>query len=232
MYEWDDFYYDNRNIRLLNSNKIWIGRESWLITDLLVNFRRNFLRGHQWKKTFLGFPVEYDDDIRDKISFSKAKANIDGKKKLIKSFRYSGSSNLLVKCDVNYLRTIETIKYFGYMDMLAKLGGLKSILGPVLSILTPIFVLAFLIELCSILKQSYKNDYFKELYDTIHQTIEELNQNDYFKKYLQKNNKKEIFRFLTRQVKNLPKDNTHDFEEIDLNSNKVLELEEIASKVL
>ena len=131
-----------------------------MITNFIVSLKRKILLEKETKKKLFGFPLQFYDETNDKISFERVKANIDGNNKVIKSLKYSGSSNLLIKCDIDYQRTIQTIKFFGYADMLAKLGGLKSILGPVFSILTPLFVLAFLMELSSILKQSYKNDYY------------------------------------------------------------------------
>ena len=95
---------------------------------------------------------------------------------------------------------VETINYYGYMDIVAKLGGLKSILGPVLSLLTPFFVIVFLNQLSQIIKQSYVNEYFHELQQTIKGTWSKLNDNAKFKNYLKSTNKFDFFKLLKRQI--------------------------------
>ena len=97
-------------------------------------------------------PVEFKDEKVDKIVFSQAKLYIDGRKKLQQNEVYTGSSNLMVRLDIDYERAVETIRYYGYIDSLQKIGGLKSILTPLLSIMTPVFVLVFLLKLTKILK--------------------------------------------------------------------------------
>lgn len=57
----------------------------------------------------------------------------------------SSDSTLKIKLNINYERALETKKFISYGDAIAKLGGLKSSLGPVLSILAPVFVLLFLL---------------------------------------------------------------------------------------
>ena len=128
----------------------------------------------------LGLPVKFGDIIRDQLQFGMAKQFIDGDKKLLKTPQYMGNSNMVVKLDVNYERAVEIRKYIGYIDSLGKLGGLKAIITPVLTILSPIFILVFLLKLTAIIKQSYKQEYLNQLKQFIPKTYKKLIKNDKF----------------------------------------------------
>ena len=75
---------------------------------------------------------------------------------------------------VDYQLEVQTRTYHGYIDLISQLGGLKSILSPFISNITPIFVVIFLMKLMKILKQSYANEYFIELKNTFNKTYDEL----------------------------------------------------------
>jgi hypothetical protein len=45
-----------------------------------------------------------------------------------------------------------TETFYGYNDVLAQLGGIKSIAGPILTVVTPFFILNFLIGLNAIIQ--------------------------------------------------------------------------------
>jgi hypothetical protein len=55
----------------------------------------------------------------------------------------------------------------GYGDIFAKLGGLKSALGPVFNIVVPMTIFWFLWTLVKIIKASYKKQYLNELENTV-----------------------------------------------------------------
>ena len=46
-----------------------------------------------------------------------------------------------------------------YADMIAKLGGFKSAISPVLGLMGPLMAILFLMELSNILKQKNKDEY-------------------------------------------------------------------------
>ena len=139
----------------------------------------------------------------------------------------------MVRLDINYERAVETIQFYGYIDCLVKMGGLKSILTPLLSIFTPLFVLVFLLKLTTILKQSYKNEYYYELKQTIFTNMEALNADDDFYDYLEAKKKFPSYAKLQEQVEELvDKPEPEGFDQIDLYSLEIKKLEEMASKVL
>ena len=64
----------------------------------------------------------------------------------------------LIKLNVDMTRQVEVYKYFGYGDIVSKLGGLKAAISPVLFGASSIFMLAFLYRLSGIIKNKYKEE--------------------------------------------------------------------------
>jgi len=51
---------------------------------------------------------------------------------------------------------MQIFTYFGYGDLLSKLGGVKSALGPAFTFLIPLFALLFLVKIAIIIKERLK----------------------------------------------------------------------------
>lgn len=57
----------------------------------------------------------------------------------------------------------KSMTYFSYSDILAKLGGYKSILDPIFVAILPFFTLSYLHKLSRIIKQTRMKEYVKEM---------------------------------------------------------------------
>jgi hypothetical protein len=72
-----------------------------------------------------------------------------------------------IKFNINMIREIQTFTFVGYSDLVAKLGGIKAALSPVMDLATPILILTFLIGLSQMIREIYKAEYIKYLKEVI-----------------------------------------------------------------
>lgn len=75
--------------------------------------------------------------------------------------------NVVFKFKIDYTQQINEYHFVGYGDIFAKLGGLKSALGPVFDIVVPCTIFNFLWMLVAIIKNKYKQEYILELEKTV-----------------------------------------------------------------
>ena len=71
---------------------------------------------------------------------------------------YDGD-DIFCKLNIDFNQEIHIYYYYGYIDSIAKLGGLIATVGPLLGILTPIFALVYIIKMMNIVKQSNRKEY-------------------------------------------------------------------------
>ena len=72
------------------------------------------------------------------------------------------------------------------MDILSLLGGYNSAITTILTSLSPVFFVNFLIKLTQIIKVSYKKEYWNELNNTILSTVDKLKSDPDFNDYLKR----------------------------------------------
>ena len=64
-----------------------------------------------------------------------------------------------ISLSVNFEREVVTFTFKSYDDILTKLGGLKASLSPILSFITPLIMLNFLISLSGVIQEIYTKKY-------------------------------------------------------------------------
>ena len=78
---------------------------------------------------------------------------------------------------------LEERYYHNYMDALSKLGGHKTSIMTIVSALSPVFLIIYLVKLVLILKQSFHNEYYNELTHIIQSNMDNLKVNEEFLEY-------------------------------------------------
>jgi len=73
------------------------------------------------------------------------------------------SSDVIVMIDYEFTERNYIINYFGYMDILSKIGGISASISPVLGFCAPAFILFYLHSLSQIIIQKHKVKYQEEV---------------------------------------------------------------------
>ena len=76
---------------------------------------------------------------------------------------YGDSSEVSIMLNHDFTERYYEIRYFGPMDILTICGGYNASIGPMLGLLSPIFVLNFLYQLAVLILYKSKNLYQEEL---------------------------------------------------------------------
>ena len=82
--------------------------------------------------------------------------------------------DLHIPFNINYQSTVETYIFITYSDMIAKFGGLKSALTPVVNLMLPVLAVCYLVQISKMIKQKSKNKYKDELIEFIKTHIEDV----------------------------------------------------------
>lgn len=69
------------------------------------------------------------------------------------------SSDVIIMIDYEFTEKKYIISYFGYMDILSKIGGISASISPVLGIIAPAFILFYLHSLSLIIIENHKKKY-------------------------------------------------------------------------
>lgn len=72
------------------------------------------------------------------------------------------SSTITVNLEFDFTERVFTLFYFSLSDILSIIGGLKASISPLLSSLTPLFILIFLIKLSYIIREKMEQNYKEE----------------------------------------------------------------------
>ena len=93
-------------------------------------------------------------DIVDRsLLFEKVlEVNEDGKVPHRQKFN---KSSAVIKFEFDFTQKEWNIYYYGMVDVAAFLGGLNGFVSLILVVLTPVFILMFLIELATIMTEKY-----------------------------------------------------------------------------
>ena len=89
--------------------------------------------------------MDATDKIRRTVNWIRyADINVDYRARL-EAPEFFNSSKIVVQLNFNYIEKEFTTKYFGVLDIMAKVGGLQASILPIMRIATPWFALAFLL---------------------------------------------------------------------------------------
>lgn len=96
-----------------------------------------------------------NDIVYKKLIWSKSTDYDENGEANLKAGGDSSSSNTLVMpVDFDFTQREYTLKFYTFDDILAKVGGLRASIMPILAFFAPLLVLYFLFELASIIKEN------------------------------------------------------------------------------
>lgn len=115
----------------------------------------------------LGFDLIFENLIETNVTFKKS-LNIDVNGRV--PIHEGGeddyeSSDVIIMIDYEFTEKKYIISYFGYMDILSKIGGISASISPVLGIIAPAFILFYLHSLSLIIIENHKKKYQEEVLD-------------------------------------------------------------------
>lgn len=76
---------------------------------------------------------------------------------------YFKNSDVNIMLDHDFTEVQYTIKYFGFADIMSKIGGIVASLNPVMGILAPMLIIFYLSTLSQLILDKNKEKYEKEL---------------------------------------------------------------------
>ena len=158
---WDDYYYSQNKVDIAFTNTFVLGSDTVQVRDFNIKPNQLIQVERKVNSTFVGIPSGYSD-IKDAfITFTKI-LGLDefGQIPMEGKFRDSRFM-LLINFDFNQRKTVQN--YYGFSDLLAKVGGYRASLQPIFQLFTPIFIIGFLIQLSTIISDNYKKKYNDEL---------------------------------------------------------------------
>ena len=112
--------------------------------------------------------------------FHKIVHNVDINLYMIKNTKYDPRRrNIGISLIPDFKMHVTTNKYITYWDILARIGGLKSIFDLINEYLYPIVMLSFVFHISHFIKSQYKKNYKKELVKTVKNNFEQLQKNSW-----------------------------------------------------
>ena len=112
----------------------------------------------------MGIPTEFANYTEDVIIWRKTVVVNDDnltpvrKLGLGESFNQTTGTNIVSNIDFDFTERIYDIQYYGILDVLAKLGGLRASILPIVGYFAPLLTLHFLYTLGGIVDQKIKKD--------------------------------------------------------------------------
>ena len=142
--------------------------------------------GQNVTSRILGFDLLAESLVEANVTFKKSlNTDVNGRVPIHEGGEddYS-SSDVVIMIDYEFTERKYIISYFGYMDILSKIGGLAASISPVLGMIAPAFILFYLHSLSQIIIQKHKAK-FKDEVLKIYQDYKQLLVNT---SYLEKEN--------------------------------------------
>jgi hypothetical protein len=153
---WNDFWFSEYTNVLLDTIDYTIGKNEVQIATIRLIPSRFIEKAQEVKASALGIPYSFGDKIVANITF-KHNLNIDVYGKVpIHEGSYFKSSDVIVMMDHDFTEREFIIRYYGYADILGKIGGLTASFRPLLEAAAPIFILFYLFTLSEIILNKNK----------------------------------------------------------------------------
>ena len=115
------------------------------------------------KSSVLGIDYAFEDNIIQNITFKKNLwIDVNGKVPTHDG-EYFTTSDISIMMDHDFTEREFLIRYFGYADILAKIGGLTASLRPILGFVAPIFIINYLITLSDVIMNKNKRVFNMEV---------------------------------------------------------------------
>ena len=113
-------------------------------------------------KSMFGINFAFEDLLIPSLNYKK-NLNIDSNFKVPLKDTPFETSRIKIMLDHDFTEKYFEIFYFGYMDILASIGGINASIKPLIGIVGPIFILNFMYQLAKIIHEKYEDQYHEEL---------------------------------------------------------------------
>lgn len=107
----------------------------------------------------MGVPYAFADRLEQKLLWRKSVVVNDAGQTPVRKlgkdeeFDQETSTALVSNIDFDFTERIYDVQYFGIMDLLSKLGGLRASINPIIGYIIPLMTLHFLYSLAGIIDE-------------------------------------------------------------------------------
>lgn len=118
----------------------------------------------------MGIPTGWKDKVQNKLIWRKTVVtNDDGlvPVRILGKEDVFNQTHIVCNLDFDFVERIYNIEYFGLMDIMSKLGGLRSSILPIIGYLMPLFALHFLWSLAGIIDDKMELNQKREMLDLV-----------------------------------------------------------------
>lgn len=122
---------------------------------------KNIFIGQNVTKSFAGIPYEWGNVEEKRILWRKT-TNINEDFQVGMRRKYN-SSQIVANIDFDFTQRIYDIRFYGWLDIMSKLGGLWASVLPIMNWIFPLFMLHFLHELSVIIDDQMHINQEKEM---------------------------------------------------------------------
>ena len=140
----DDFWYDVETELLLYTVPYIIGTNEVQIATVRLLPTRYVEVGREVKTKVLGLAIEHEDRIVTNITMKKnLNINVNGRVP-VHDGDYFKRSDVTIMLDHDFTEVEYLIKYFGFADIMSKIGGIVASLNPLMALLAPMLIIFYL----------------------------------------------------------------------------------------
>ena len=121
--------------------------------------------GQNVTSRILGFDLLAESLVEANVTFKKSlNTDVNGRVPIHEGGEddYS-SSDVIIMIDYEFTERKYIISYFGYMDILSKIGGIAASISPVLGMIAPAFILFYLHSLSQVIIRKHKAKFKDEV---------------------------------------------------------------------
>ena len=102
-----------------------------------------------------GIPYEWEDIEKSELIWKQSIVRDDNNltpKRIVLPGEQIKDTAIISNIDFEFTDRIYRIHFYGLMDMLSEIGGLKASLEPLIGLFTPLFIASFLYQLAGVIQ--------------------------------------------------------------------------------
>lgn len=157
---WDSvdegFWFATNTTKLVKTQTYIIGKEQPKNSIIKLMPETFNLKNQNVTKEFLIFPMATEDIVQQHILWSPSQ--ISGDDHLTGMRQEYNRSAIQSNINFDFTERIYDLHYFGWMDILSKIGGLRASILPLFGYLIPLLTLHFLWTLAGIIQNKIEQD--------------------------------------------------------------------------
>lgn len=134
---------------------------------------RTFFKNQKVTKSLLGIPYSFDDNVIWELLWKQTIVRDDDFftpiRFMVPDEQINGT-DIISNIDFEFTERVYNIHFFGVIDILSQLGGLRASLMPLLGFFIPFFTIHFLYQLATIIQNSMKDKYHESANNLVQTT--------------------------------------------------------------